>query len=50
MAFAKPKALLRHNPSRAVGALVKAIGRLLDRFTPNACANVFTAAGYQHAM
>jgi transposase len=50
MAFAKLKALLRQDPARTVDTLIKAIGRLLDRFTPNECANFFNAAGYQRSM
>lgn len=46
MAFAKLKALLRQNPARTVG-LVKAIGRLLDRCTPEQMRHVFTAEGNQ---
>lgn len=50
MAFAKLKALLRQDPARTVDTLVKAIGSLLDRFTPNECENFFNAAGYQRSM
>ena len=49
MAFAKLKALLRHEPARTVDALIERIGSLLDRFPPNECANFFHAAGYQRS-
>ena len=45
-AFAKFKALLRKVAARTVPALWRAIGRLLDAFTPNECENYFAAAGY----
>jgi len=45
-AFAKLKALLRKAATRSVDALWAAIGRLLDLFTPEECANYFRAAGY----
>ena len=45
-AFAKLKALLRKAAERTVDGLWTAIGRLLDAFTPNECANYFAAAGY----
>ena len=45
-AFAKLKALLRKAAERTVEGLWKAIGRLLDTFTPPECANYFAAAGY----
>ena len=45
-AFAKLKALLRKAAERTVEGLWTAIGRLLDAFTPNECANYFAAAGY----
>lgn len=46
MAFAKLKALLRKAAERTVDGLWNAIGRLLDIFTPQECANYFSAAGY----
>jgi transposase len=49
MAFAKLKALLRHEPARTVDDLVQRIGKLLSRFRPDECANFFSAAGYQHS-
>jgi len=49
MAFAKLKALLRHEPPRTIGGLVERIGNLLDRFHPDECANFFQAAGYQRS-
>lgn len=47
MAFAKLKALLRAKAARTVAALWDAAGLLLDAFTPDECANFFTAAGYE---
>jgi transposase len=46
MAFAKLKALLRKAAERTVDGLWSAIGRLVDVFTPQECANYFAAAGY----
>lgn len=46
MAFAKLKALLRKAAERTVDGLWDAIGRFLDLFTPQECANYFSAAGY----
>ena len=46
MAFAKLKALLRKAAERTVDGLWGAIGRLIDVFTPEECANYFAAAGY----
>ena len=45
-AFAKLKALLRKAAERTVEGLWRAIGRLIDVFTPTECANYFAAAGY----
>ncbi len=45
-AFAKLKALLRQAAERTLDGLWAAIGRLLDAFTPEECANYFAAAGY----
>jgi transposase len=45
-AFAKLKALLRKIAARTVGALWDALGNLLDRFTPQECANYLVNAGY----
>ena len=45
-AFAKLKALLRKAAERTVAGLWDAIGRLVDAFTPDECANYFAAAGY----
>lgn len=45
-AFAKLKALLRAAAERTVEALWTTIGSLIDRFTPDECANYFAAAGY----
>jgi transposase len=46
MAFAKLKTLLRAAPERTRDGLWNRIGELLDCFTPDECANYFTAAGY----
>ena len=46
MAFSKLKALLRKAAERTVDRLWAAIGRLVDVFTPEECANYFEAAGY----
>ena len=46
MAFAKLKALLRKAAERTVDGLWDTIGRLVDVFTPQECANYFAAAGY----
>lgn len=45
-AFAKLKALLRSAAERTVDGLWDRIGRLIDCFTPEECANYFAAAGY----
>jgi transposase len=45
-AFAKLKALLRAAAERTVDALWTTIGSLIERFTPDECANYFAAAGY----
>lgn len=45
--FAKLKHLLRKAAARTVDALCEAIGRLLDTFTPQECANMVKNAGYQ---
>ena len=45
-AFAKLKTL-RAAAERTVEALWHRIGDLLDRFTPEECANYFAAAGYE---
>jgi transposase len=46
-AFAKLKALLRKAAERTIDGLWTTIGRLLDLFTPQECANYFAAAGYE---
>jgi len=48
-AFSKLKALLRKAAERTIEGLWTAIGRLVDVFTPTACANYFAAAGYDAA-
>ena len=45
-AFSKLKALLRKAAERTVEGLWNAIGRFVDAFTPQECANFFAAAGY----
>jgi transposase len=45
-AFAKPNTLLRKAAERTVDGLWHAIGRLIDLFPPEECANYFAAAGY----
>ena len=46
LAFSKLKALLRKAAERTVDGLWTAIGRFVDLFTPQECANYFAAAGY----
>jgi transposase len=45
-AFAKLKALLRKIAARTIAALWDALGDILDRFTPQECANYLASAGY----
>jgi transposase len=45
-AFSKLKVHLRKATERTVSGLWDAIGRLIDLFTPQECANFFAAAGY----
>lgn len=45
-AFSKLKAMLRKAAERTVNGLWKAIGRIIDDFTPAECTNYFIAAGY----
>jgi len=45
-AFAKLKALLRARAERTVDALWRAVGEIVQVFTPAECANCFQAAGY----
>jgi transposase len=47
--FAKLKTLLRKRDTRSVDATWRAIGQLLDTFTPQECANYFANAGYASA-
>lgn len=46
-AFSKLKAMLRKAAERTVNGLWKAIGRIIDDFTPSECINYFIAAGYE---
>jgi len=45
-AFAKLKALLRKIAARTVSTLWNALGDVLDRFTPQECANYLANAGH----
>ena len=47
--FSKLKTLLRKADARSIEATWKQIGALLDRFTPQECANYLTNAGYASA-
>lgn len=47
--FAKLKTLLRKLDARTVETTWQGIGRLLDAFSPEECANYFTNAGYASA-
>lgn len=46
-AFAKLKAILRKAAARTIPDLWDAIRDALPQFTPDECANYFTAAGYE---
>ena len=50
MAFSKLKTQLRQAPERTRDGLWRRIGELLDRFTPDECANYLTAAGYRDSF
>jgi transposase len=50
MVFSKLKTLLRQASERTRDGLWHRIGELLDRFTPDECANYFTAAGYGDSL
>ncbi len=50
MAFAKLKTFLRQQPERTIEGLWTRIGRLLEAFSPDECANYFRAAGYAHSL
>jgi len=50
MVFAKLKTLLRQASERTRDGLWHRIGELLDRFTPDECANYFAAAGYGDSL
>lgn len=47
--FAKLKHLLRQAAGRTTEAVYEAIGKLLDQFEPQECANYFTNSGYASA-
>ena len=46
-AFARLKAMLRKAGERTVSGLWDLIGRLVDIFQPNECANCFSSCGYE---
>jgi transposase len=46
MAFSKLKALLRKAAERTIPGLIRLIGRLLKKFSPEECRNFFNHAGY----
>ena len=46
MAFAKLKAARRKGVKRTVGARLKLIGRLIETFASDECANDFRHVGY----
>lgn len=46
-AFSRLKAMLRKIGERTVSGLWELIGRLVDIFQPNECANYFTSCGYE---
>ena len=46
MAFSKLKAHLRKAAERTIHGLSDAIGRIIDLYSPQECANYFAAAGY----
>ena len=48
--FAKLKGLLRNAQERTIERLWKRIGELLDRVSPNECANYLKAARYGHSI
>jgi transposase len=46
MAFSNLKALLRKAAERAIPGLIRLVGRLLKRFSPEECRNFLSHAGY----
>jgi transposase len=50
VAFSRLKTLLRQAAERTRDGLWQRLGAVLDRFTPDECANYFQAAGYGHSM
>lgn len=48
-AFAKIKALLRHDAPRSFDAILAALKRILERFRPAECANYLRHSGYVQA-
>ena len=44
--FSKLKTLLRKADARTIDATWRTVGTLINRFTPNECANYFGNAGY----
>ena len=49
LAFSKLKRLLRSAAERTVEALWSAIGRLIQQFAPDECANYLRHCGYSHS-
>jgi transposase len=49
-AIAKFKSHLRKEAARTFEALIEAIARTLEKFTPRQCANFFANAGYRHQL
>jgi transposase len=49
-AIAKFKSHLRKEAARTLEALIEAIARTLNLFTPQHCTNFFANAGYRHQL
>jgi len=47
MAFSRLKAMLRKTGERTVSGLWNLIGKLIDIFQPDECANYFSSCGYE---
>ncbi|MEM9750065.1 MAG: IS630 family transposase, partial [Pseudomonadota bacterium] len=47
MAFSKLKAFLKEHAPRTINDLWSRVGKAIDLFTPQECANYFAAAGYE---
>ncbi|GAB3439019.1 hypothetical protein GCM10027396_04080 [Insolitispirillum peregrinum] len=50
LAFAKLKSMLRKAEARTISSLRDAIGKLIDIFPPEECANFFAHDGYLRSM